>query len=217
MSLLLSLVALATAVPAHSQVIISSADYPLAALREHREGTVRYQLTISDQGVPIRCDITSSSGSADLDRETCAALTQRAHFSPMLDSHRQPIASIFRNQVNWTLPGSRPPKDAPKGAVDIVATVNRLPDGFEDPTIARVTVLVDQHGALSECNPWAPPVFVEKKIKTAALKIADKLGSTACSIVESQLKPSAALDGQGQAIRSLQPVTVLFEVRPSGR
>lgn len=59
---------------------ISSSDYPPAALREQREGHVRYKLTINPPGRVIDCQIVASSGHADLDERTCLLLYRRARF-----------------------------------------------------------------------------------------------------------------------------------------
>jgi len=59
---------------------ITNADYPSTALRERREGRASYKLTIDASGRVSRCEITASTGHADLDAQTCRLLSRRARF-----------------------------------------------------------------------------------------------------------------------------------------
>ena len=59
---------------------LSDADYPSRAQREERAGTVGYSLDVAADGRVIGCQITKSSGHADLDEATCRLLPRRARF-----------------------------------------------------------------------------------------------------------------------------------------
>src|SRR3546814_10198618 len=61
-------------------------DYPSRALREEREGTTGFKLAIDANGKVVDCQITSSSGSPDLDAEACKNLMRRARFRPAEDT-----------------------------------------------------------------------------------------------------------------------------------
>src|SRR3546814_9078590 len=52
-------------------------DYPARAMREEREGTTGFRVTYNAEGRVTSCDVTSSSGHADLDAETCKLITRR--------------------------------------------------------------------------------------------------------------------------------------------
>src|SRR3546814_1061210 len=68
-----------------AEAVAQNADYPLQALREGRKGTSHFSVTVGTDGRAKDCVITKSSGSADLDAETCRMMTMkigRAHVRP---------------------------------------------------------------------------------------------------------------------------------------
>lgn len=79
-------------------------DYPARALREERAGTTRFRVSIGPDGRVTDCQITGSSGHADLDEATCKNVTRRARFKPALDSAGNPIADSYSNAVRWEIP-----------------------------------------------------------------------------------------------------------------
>lgn len=85
---------------------ISTDDYPPSAIRAGEEGTTAIEWEISEQGRVENCRVTSSSGSAALDRAACAAITRRGRYSPALDQDGNAIRSKGSRRVTWTLPPS---------------------------------------------------------------------------------------------------------------
>ena len=83
----------------------SSEDYPAAALREAREGVARFRVTIGSDGRVRNCEITASSGSADLDRATCATVSKRARFKPATDASGAVVGGSYSSAVKWEIPG----------------------------------------------------------------------------------------------------------------
>ena len=83
---------------------IGSNDYPYRASKEHRTGSVGVRLTIGVDGGAIACEVSSSSGSSDLDETTCITLRRRAKFTPAANDDGDPIESTFQTTVNWSLP-----------------------------------------------------------------------------------------------------------------
>jgi TonB family protein len=83
---------------------ISLEDYPRAALREQREGTVGFRLDVGNDGKVLGCTITKSSGHQDLDVATCAGMTKRARFDPAKDSSGAKTAGSYQSRVSWKLP-----------------------------------------------------------------------------------------------------------------
>lgn len=83
---------------------VTDEDYPTAALREERQGTVLFNVTVNAEGKVAKCEITSSSGSPDLDSAACNLWTERGSFRPALNSRGKPIVSKFPGRVRWTLP-----------------------------------------------------------------------------------------------------------------
>src|SRR6478609_8999975 len=57
---------------------VTNDDNPPRALRSEEEGTTGVRLSIGTDGRVTGCDVTSSSGSSELDDATCRLLTRRA-------------------------------------------------------------------------------------------------------------------------------------------
>ncbi|KQM18542.1 energy transducer TonB [Sphingomonas sp. Leaf24] len=82
-------------------------DYPASALNSGDEGVTAIAWDINTQGRVENCRVTASSGSAALDRATCATLQRRARFTPALDQSGNPIRSTGSRRVRWTMPADR--------------------------------------------------------------------------------------------------------------
>jgi protein TonB len=86
--------------------LITSEDYPDAALRREETGTVRARLAIGAAGNVTGCAVIESSGSAALDSATCKVLKARARFTPAKDGSGQAVAdSYVTPQIVWRLDG----------------------------------------------------------------------------------------------------------------
>jgi protein TonB len=79
-------------------------DYPSRALREEREGTTGFRVTVGPDGRVADCQITSSSGSPDLDQTTCDKIRQRARFTPATDGEGNPTTGSYSSRVRWVIP-----------------------------------------------------------------------------------------------------------------
>ncbi len=79
-------------------------DYPTRALREEREGTTGFRVTVTPEGRVGSCEITSSSGSADLDEAACSNITRRARFTPATDGEGNPTTGSYASRVRWVIP-----------------------------------------------------------------------------------------------------------------
>jgi len=79
-------------------------DYPSRALREEREGTTGFRVTVGPDGRVTDCQVTSSSGSPDLDSTACDKIRQRARFNPATDGEGQPTTGTYSNRVRWVIP-----------------------------------------------------------------------------------------------------------------
>jgi TonB family protein len=89
--------------------IITSSDYPPAAILLGQEGEVEARFTISAQGRAVDCTVLRSSGFSTLDAATCDLVKTRARFAPALDQGGRPIASTFTQKVRWMLKGNELP------------------------------------------------------------------------------------------------------------
>ncbi|MEP7351257.1 MAG: energy transducer TonB [Sphingorhabdus sp.] len=79
-------------------------DYPSRALQQEREGTTGFTVTVGPNGRVTACNVSSSSGHADLDQATCTNVTRRARFDPALDSSGNPTTGTYSNRVRWQIP-----------------------------------------------------------------------------------------------------------------
>ena len=79
-------------------------DYPSRALREEREGTTGFRVTVGPDGRVADCQITSSSGHADLDAATCDNVRRRARFNPAIDGEGNPTTGSYSNRIRWVIP-----------------------------------------------------------------------------------------------------------------
>jgi protein TonB len=112
----------------------SDNDYPTAALRDNVQGDVRFVLTIGADGVPTQCEISASSGNADLDGTTCTLMLQRARFNPATDANGRPTHGTYTSSVRWRIPDEGKAALPPPGSETVEYDV--LPDG----SVANCTV-----------------------------------------------------------------------------
>jgi protein TonB len=100
-----ALLAWATPVGAqHLKALISPDDYPATAVARHEQGTVFYRLTVGLDGRIKACQVTRSSGFADLDAATCSLLERRARFQPKLGPNGSAIEFTNDDRIKWSLP-----------------------------------------------------------------------------------------------------------------
>jgi len=79
-------------------------DYPSRALREEREGTTRFSVSVGPDGRVTDCSVTGSSGSPDLDEAACKNISRRARFNPATDGDGKPTTGSYSNSVRWVIP-----------------------------------------------------------------------------------------------------------------
>lgn len=118
----------------------TSNDYPIQALREGREGITGFRIMVGPDGRPAGCDITSSSGSPDLDSVTCELLVERALFKPALDIKGKPTTGSYSSRVRWVIP---------KGPTQI------------EPSHHSVSFIVEADGTATNCAETRDGVPVE--------------------------------------------------------
>ncbi len=83
---------------------VTNDDYPPAAIRSGDQGSVGVSFTINGEGRVENCQVTSSSGSALLDRTTCQLVTRRGRYSPALDAAGNPTNQRQSLRFRWVLP-----------------------------------------------------------------------------------------------------------------
>lgn len=84
---------------------VTADDYPREALLRRQQGRVEFELAMTPEGAASDCRILRSSGSALLDRQTCAIMHARAHLPPARDAEGRPTAAVVRSAIVWRIPG----------------------------------------------------------------------------------------------------------------
>lgn len=192
--------------------LVTSEDYPRQAIVENRGGEVRYALIISTEGKPIRCEIRASSGSEDLDVQTCKLFSSRIRFKPALDANGSPAVSVFQGRTMWWRPGMPTPKPVSvPGSLEV--TVAKMPPGLKSPAATVIVVAVDGAGSVTDCSPSAPWAGLPSHERKKQQLISDVLGQAACTSALSHWKAEPARDEQGHPIASIQTTSVLFKSR----
>lgn len=130
---------------------ITADDYPASALRNNEEGVVKFKLTVAGDGSVAHCDITASSGFADLDVATCTLIAQRARF-------KAPKPNMpYYGSVGWKIPEVEPQPIAWVHAAAIIGiSANDEILGCEEKTEGTVTEAIGK-----PCHGIAGPVPAE--------------------------------------------------------
>ncbi len=79
-------------------------DYPSRPLRELVQGTTAFRVQVGPNGRVTSCEVTASSGNAELDAATCKLVTARARFNPGKGEDGQPTTTSYSNRVKWVIP-----------------------------------------------------------------------------------------------------------------
>jgi TonB family protein len=165
-------------------------DYPAAAMRDEREGTSEFLLTIAPDGLPQRCEITTSSGHTDLDATTCRLLMERARFRPGRDEKGIPAGGTYFNRIRWQIPDGHISKLASAG-FSIDQTRDSWPRG---PSPLPAMLILDT----APYYPAAAHAAGHEGDVHMAVSV-DSLGKvTGCSVIESSM--SADLDKAACAV-----------------
>lgn len=78
--------------------------YPAAARRAGAEGIVSVRVTVGADGRVADCQVTASSGNADLDSTTCRLAKRNGRFQPAKDASGAAVVSSFTlRNVRWRL------------------------------------------------------------------------------------------------------------------
>ena len=79
-------------------------DYRSSWINRELTGTARFRLEVGAGGKVDTCTITASSGHPELDKATCALVSQRARFEPAKDNTGAKVSGSYSNSVRWELP-----------------------------------------------------------------------------------------------------------------
>lgn len=76
-------------------------NYPLAALRDNAEGSVRLVVSVDIKGRASKCFVTRSSGHEALDKAACDGMVQFAMFDPARDEAGRPVAGSYATVITY--------------------------------------------------------------------------------------------------------------------
>lgn len=79
-------------------------DYPSRELRNGIEGTTHFRVVVGTDGRVGACEVTRSSGSAQLDAAACRNIERRARFEPATDGNSQKVVGSYSSSVLWRIP-----------------------------------------------------------------------------------------------------------------
>ncbi len=102
---------------------ITADDYPLEALRNNQEGTVRLAIAVDKSGKAVGCIVEVSSGASSLDEAGCTALMARASFRPARTGRGKAVAGIWKRSINWRIPRGVDAKTVPVNLRDEGGTI----------------------------------------------------------------------------------------------
>lgn len=176
----------------------STDDYPVTAWMNEEEGTVRFRLTINPEGRVAECEVTQSSGSAQLDQRTCEILTVRARYRPARDASGAPASGTDAGSVTWRLPsdregpegsGPRPAKPPRADLRPYFGTPDYPPDALRarEQGVVYYAVIVAPSGRVQACA-------VTRSSGSAALDAAT------CAIFFTRVRYTPAKDAAGRAV-----------------
>lgn len=137
---------------------ITSQDYPPAALRDNKAGTVGFTVNVDEQGKIEACSVSRSSGAPALDDATCALVMQRARFSPAIDAQGRPAKGVYSNRVRWTVPEVPPAQVVTNDAVFIIESDGRISNCQESTKDGRGQAVPITSGYCTGGRSVSPPV-----------------------------------------------------------
>lgn len=80
---------------------LKDSDYPHELSDAGIGGRVSVRYVVDERGRVGRCDITRSSGSAELDDTTCRLIQERFRFEPSRDARGYPVESVIVESHEW--------------------------------------------------------------------------------------------------------------------
>jgi protein TonB len=83
---------------------LSTDDYPRGPLVDEIEGVAAYRLIVGTNGRVSACEVTRSTGNAQLDAATCKFIERRARFEPATDETGAKVVGSYTGTVKWEIP-----------------------------------------------------------------------------------------------------------------
>ena len=83
---------------------LSPDDYPRAPLVDGVEGVAAFRLIVGTNGRVSACELTRSTGNAQLDAVTCKLIERRARFEPATNETGAKVVGSYTGSVKWEIP-----------------------------------------------------------------------------------------------------------------
>lgn len=83
---------------------LSPDDYPRAPLVDGVEGVAAFRLIVGTNGRVSACEVTRSTGNAQLDATTCKLIERRARFEPATNETGAKMVGSYTGSVKWEIP-----------------------------------------------------------------------------------------------------------------
>jgi hypothetical protein len=201
-AVLLSIIAGAAVIPARAIEAnrwFTSKDHPKTAMQVAERGPIDYRIDVAPDGTALRC---TTPGQSDLETKVCALIMKGARFTPASDADGRPAFAVHEGVSSFLIPGGPRRPDRARLAV----TVERLPHDAASPAYASVAFLVDAAGAISQCAAVAAG-------GGRRFQSVPALAPQACEAAARGYRARPARDAAGEAVASVQSLTVRFEVR----
>lgn len=84
---------------------IQSEDFPQKALWAGHNGLIHFRLDVDEAGKVFRCRVLFRTAPDDFADRSCLILSQRAKFSPALDTKGSPVKSYYIGRIRWQAGG----------------------------------------------------------------------------------------------------------------
>jgi periplasmic protein TonB len=126
---------------------VTTEDYPAWAVRYEVTGRVRVDLEVDRDGRVTSCEVSESSGVADLDVLACEKISERGRFVPAHDADGDPTAGHWASTVVWKMPDELHAPPQPGSLV--------------------VTAIVERDGSISNCQV--------ERVEGQAAEVADRV------------------------------------------
>jgi len=194
MLLLLAAVA-AFQVPDLAKANVTTDDYPRVAWNRDDQGVVGYSVLLTPDGKVERCEVTRSSGVANLDQATCVYAFTRFKWQPARDMRGNPAYGLFRGFFTWQYPGQahRPWPNA----VNLEISLAALPAAMKASPSAMVGLVVNGNCEIEDCTV----------VKSSGVS---QLDGVACGEVAKAKVVSAPVDDAGKPLPSIQTLQIGF-------
>ena len=89
------------------QALATTQTYPPSAMRARKSGTVTFRATVDPAGHVSKCAVLQSSGTKELDDQTCTLLTSKARFKPAVAADGSTVAAPVVAAMIWQLTAAR--------------------------------------------------------------------------------------------------------------